>query len=239
MLPYDVGMICFDLKGACLLSGLLIATSGLASPRFYNTGEGLDSGSIDSHWKVSKIQGSTHYLGTGSAFVMDKAIFPVVGAYTHAGYTNSSWISFSPDAYCNSDDIFKFSQQFYIDESYWTGHSPDQSPFRFYGRFSSDNASEMYVNGSLVTGLPFFDPVKGYSWQTNREFDASAYLRAGWNDVTYLVGSASTMGGNVGPITEWMGLRVEGTLELNPVPEPAAMVALGGMTLAMLRRRRK
>lgn len=231
-------MICFDLKGVLLFTGIAVAASSMATPRFYNTGEGLDTGMLDPHWKASKVQGSTHYLGTGSSYVMDKSIFPVVGAYTHAGYTNSSWISFSPDGYCNSDDIFKFSQRFYIDESYWTGHSPDQ-PFRFYGRFSSDNASEMYVNGNLIAGLPFFDPIKGFSWQTNREFDASAFLRAGWNEVTYLVGSASTMGGNVGPITEWMGLRVEGTLELNPVPEPASVITLGSMALCLLKRRRK
>lgn len=232
-------MILFDLKGAILLSGLIASSSAVAAPRFYNTGENLDSGMSDVHWKASKIQGSTYYLGTGSTYVMDKSIFPVVGAYTHTGYTNSSWISFSPDAYCNSDDIFKFSQQFYIDESYWTAHSPDLPTIRFYGKFSSDNASEMYVNGNLVTGLPFFDPIKGYSWQTKKEFDASSFLRAGWNDVSFLVGSASTMGGNVGPITEWMGLRVEGTLEVNPVPEPASMISLGVLAFGAILRRKK
>lgn len=232
-------MICLNLKGASLLSALLVTTGAMATPRFYNTGENLETGMLDLHWKASKIQGSTYYVGTGSSYVMDKSIFPVVGAYTHAGYTNSSWISFAADGYCNSDDIFKFSQQFYIDESYWTGHSPDVPNIRFFGRFSSDNASEMYVNGSLVAGLPFFDPIKGYSWQTNREFEASPFLRPGWNEVSFLVGSASTMGGNVGPITEWMGLRVEGTLEVNPVPEPASIAALGSLAVGFILRRKK
>lgn len=218
----------------------LAASASADLPKFWSTGEGLSSGAADSHWIVEKVQGSTSFAGPGPAYVMDSSSFPVLGAYTNRDYTNSKWVSFSADAYCNNDDIFRFTQRFYIDPGFGGMIVvPDAMRLQFTGLFSSDNASEMRVNGTLLAGLPYYEPVGGYSFEARKRFDASHLLRQGWNEVSYLVGSANTMGANVGPITEWMGLRVEGKIELVPVPEPATIAGIGIGCASLVRRARR
>jgi hypothetical protein len=212
-----------------------------AAPRFWNTGEGLVSFDRDSHWVAEKVQGSSVFEGSQSAWVMDTSIYPVNGAYNRTSYSNSQWISFTRDAYCNNDDIFRFTTTFTIDGSQGSGiglgGGLGDAGYRFTGKFSSDNASELYVNGHLVSSIAYYG-TGGYSFEVAKDFDGTAYLQNGLNTVSVLVGSANTMGANVGPVTEWMGLRVEGTVA--PVPEPASLIAVGlGAAWAARRRRAK
>ncbi len=224
-------------KGAFGLSAVAFAAMASATPIFWSTGKGLSSGQVDPHWTVEKIQGSTSFISPGNGYVMNDGVFPVVGAYEHVGYTISKWISFTTDGYCNSDDIFKFTQRFWLDPSDTENETNPSGGlnYRLSGKFSSDNASEMYLNDILITGLPYYEPIQGYSWQATKEFNITSGFVAGWNEVSYLVGSASTMGGNEGPMEEWMALRVEG--QLSAVPEPATMAILGlGLATAVRRR---
>jgi|CXWL01.1.fsa_nt_gi hypothetical protein len=224
-------------KSAFGLSVVALSALASAAPTFRNTGEDLSIGQVDSHWTVEKVQGSTAFFSPGNSYVMNDTVFPVVGAYEHLGYSDSKWISFTTDGYCNSDDIFKFTQRFWIDSGGGgTIIIPDSAGYRLTGKFSSDNASEMYLNGNLITSLPYYEPVQGYSWQATKEFNITSGFVTGWNEVSYLVGSASTMGGNEGPMVEWMALRVEG--EFQAVPEPATMAMIGLGFATLVRRKR-
>lgn len=236
------------LKGAAAVAGCALAAASWAQPKFWDTGEGLAGGMADGHWTATRVEGSTLHFGTTSSYVMDEATFPVVGAYVHNGFSTSKWISFSLDGLCNSDDIFRFDQTFYLDPALFgsgggtgntgnNGHSDAGATLK--GLFSSDNASAMYVNTQLVAELPFYTAAQGYSWQARKAFDASTYLRGGWNTVSFLVGSGDTMGGNTGPNVEWLGLRVEGELTTSAVPEPGTWAALGLGAAALARRRRR
>ncbi len=214
-----------------------VPSAGLAQAKFWSTGEGLGSFARDSHWTCEKVQGSSTFDGIQSAWVMDQSSYPVNGGYNRNSYSQSRWISFTRDAYCNNDDIFRFTTTFTLPNGLGSiGAGGDSfQDYRFTGKFSSDNASEMYVNGQLVEGLPYYGPL-GYSFEAAKSFDATSFLRPGLNTVSYLVGSANTMGANVGPVTEWMGLRVEG--QLTAVPEPATLGAIVIGCVGLIKRRR-
>lgn len=239
------------LKLLSLMGMTALVAGASAAPTFWNTGQGLQSFDRDLHWTAEKVQGSSNFQGAQQAWVMDTQSYPVLGQYNRRDYTNSQWISFSRDGYCANNDIFRFTTTFEIPTtgsggsggSGGTGSGNNQTQgggdafgYTFKGKFSSDNASEMYVNGQLVSGLPFYGEL-GYSFEAAKAFDASAYLREGINTVSFLVGSADTMGGNAGPVTEWMGLRVEGAIQA--VPEPASMAVVATGFAALMRRRKR
>lgn len=240
-------MIGLAKKGLPLLVAMAMGGLASAAPKFWDTGEGLSGGMADLHWTAQKVAGSTLHFGTTPTYVMSETSYPVAGAYRHAGFSTSKWVSFSLDGLCNSDDIFRIEQRVYIDPALLAGNGgtvPIGSEpggggsIVFRGAFSSDNASEMYVNGTAVASLAYYSASEGYSWQARREFDAGEHLQGGWNTVTFLVGAGDTMGGNAGPNVEWLGLRVEGEIEVHAVPEPATLAALA-LGLAAFRRRRR
>lgn len=229
---------------ATVVAALSAAPLAQASPKFWNTGENLNSFDRDAHWVAEKVVGSSIFEGTQQAWVMDKNSYPVMGAYNRHSYTNSSWISFNREAWCSNDDIFRFSTTFTIPNGggnssqggSGAGHGDAPTSYRLFGKYSSDNASELYVNGHLVAQLAYYSPSEGYSFEVPRQWDGTEYLQTGLNTVSILVGSANTMGANVGPVQEWMGLRVEG--ELRAVPEPATLATLGVAIFGLARRKR-
>jgi len=194
-------------------------------------------GMSDPHWIVEKVQGSSQFVNGTASKVMNDTVFPVVGAYENEGFSQSKWISFTTDGYCNSDDIFKFTQRFYLDPGSYGNLGVPDSSLQLTGQFSSDNASEMYLNGNLVGGLPYYEPIQGYSWQAHQQFDLRSGFVSGWNEISYLVGSASTMGGHEGPVVEWMALRVEGSFEA--VPEPATFALIGLGLVGVIKRKKR
>lgn len=237
--PSEGIMVCLRLA---TLSGAAMLVLGVASSAsatvFHNTGRGLADFARDPNWIVERVQGGTPFTGPQAAWVMDTTSYPVIGAYRHQGYSSSKWITIGRDGTCANNDIFRFSTTFTLPG----GSSNDDPPtgpgtgYRFTGKFSSDNASELYVNGQLIAALPHYGPL-GYSFQAIKDFDATNALRGGVNTVSFLVGSADTMGSNQGPMFEWMGLRAEGTL--SPVPEPASLATIGIGVAALLRRRKR
>lgn len=184
-----------------------VVASSQAVPSVFHTGQGLSYGQQDLNWFIGSAANDYTTYAT---------------SYFNSNYTNNNFSSASKwlgadSGYQNADVWFTLK----IDLTNF-----DVSTVSFDGFWSSDNGSELYINGSQV--------------------GTRAY--PGWNDSSgFSIGPSSLVSGmnllqvKVSNETGPFGARLEfGQVSGEPVPEPFT-IALGaaGIGLAMRRRMKK
>lgn len=194
-----------------------VAITGL-----YNTGQGIASGSADTHYSLTATQGSTA-LAAAQAYAASNGVWPISPWMANGDF--SKWITptldqgQSYDAW--QDGLYRYRLTFDL-----SGYAP--STAKFSGRFMADNAAQVFLNGSLLSSGSSFS-----EWTT---FSASTGFKAGLNTVDFVVRNFAQNGGNP------TGLRTEFTSSsVSAVPEPGSaavfMTGLGLMGLAGRRRK--
>jgi len=197
---------------------------------------------------------ATASLALGSTAFADPIVLPTTGLGVQTGQVDPNWSIWGGDAtgvaYAVVPNIFWTTiggAQWITTHSQW-GIDP-AGPFKFDSHFdlsgyvlssvqisvtwSSDNASDLYLNGTLEGSLPTF--VNGaYSYQTTTTVSLSG-LRQTMNSILFAVTNGGD-GSGPGPVALCAKFTGSGT----PVPEPTSIVVLGiGLALCVSRRRRR
>jgi hypothetical protein len=216
---------------ACLLlptpSQATIIQYGLYDTGVDSSGNSLGTASVDSHYT----------LDSSSAVVVDGTSFPIPPWLTYVPANgNSRWISVDSSGGNANLPI--------ADHVYLTTFTLSSVPSSIVlsGEWSSDNASDVYLNGNLL-GSKAFQDSNGYSFTHYDSFSTAnaGFFLAGANILEFIVhnGDINQPVGNPGG---WFGLR---TQDLTIVPEPTTMIAgallllpFGASTLRILRKNR-
>lgn len=221
---------CFAALLACaaMASAHAVPITGLV-----NTGSAA-SGARDMHYALTVEQGTSRLSGAYGYAARDELWRDTPWL---ANSANSKWITPDGDAWTTFDGtgngVYRYSISFDL-----SGHRADTAWFN--GRFSADNAAQVFLNGRLLT------TGKDYTRWTS--FGADDGFASGVNVLEFVVTNYAQLTGNP------TGLRVEylGTfMELAPrqrallaafeVPEPAsAAIFMSGLgMMGFIARRRK
>ena len=212
------------------IAGCALAVSQASANLIFDTGvdssgNSLSPNSIDTHY----------LLDGGNAVVVTGNSFPIPPWLDYsAGNGNSRWISV--DSAGGSGSLPG------MDHSYVTTFSLTSAGYVLSGQWSSDNASDVYLNGNFIASLAFGSP-GNYSFQHYASFSTANFLVSGVNTLQFLVhnGDVNQQDGVPGG---WFGLRAEG-LTLTAIPEPTTVIAgallllpFGASVLRKLRKNR-
>ncbi|MES2739663.1 MAG: PEP-CTERM sorting domain-containing protein [Pseudomonadota bacterium] len=213
------------MKQITLAIALALGAAGAAQAAsingLVNTGVGT-SGSEDSHYALSVVQGAT-VLSSEHGFITQDNSWPINPWLANSA--TSRWIT--PTANqgesfdAGSAGVYRFQLQFDL-----TGYNAASA--NFMGRFAADNEATVVFNGTQIA--------VGSSFSAWSGFGAGTGFNQGINVLDFYVTNWQQNGGNP------LGLRVEfsdATVAAVPEPSSYAMLLAGlGMVGWMARRRR-